>query len=99
MTAAASPTEVGHVEKWQLALDMIDAISAGRAADLPASVGPESAVRSRWTARTCLPSDRAWAVRPWARAALDIVLGAGKPVVVDADALNLIAETKCRAAG
>jgi NAD(P)H-hydrate epimerase len=34
---------------------------------------------------------------PWARAALDIVLGAEKPVVVDADALNLIAETKCRA--
>jgi ADP-dependent NAD(P)H-hydrate dehydratase / NAD(P)H-hydrate epimerase len=34
---------------------------------------------------------------PWARAALDVVLRSGKTVVVDADALNLIAETKCRA--
>ena len=34
---------------------------------------------------------------PWARAALDIVLRSEKATVVDADALNLIAETKCRA--
>ena len=33
----------------------------------------------------------------WSRAALEIVLRCEKPVVVDADALNLIAETKCRA--
>ncbi len=33
----------------------------------------------------------------WARTALDIVLRCEKPVVVDADALNLIAETKTRA--
>lgn len=33
----------------------------------------------------------------WSRAALEIVLEAGKSVVVDADALNLIAESKCRA--
>ncbi len=33
----------------------------------------------------------------WARAVLEIVLRCEKPVVVDADALNLIAETKCRA--
>jgi hydroxyethylthiazole kinase-like uncharacterized protein yjeF len=30
---------------------------------------------------------------PWARAALDAVLSSGKPLVIDADALNLIAET------
>lgn len=30
---------------------------------------------------------------PWARGALDIVLRAGKPLVVDADALNIIAES------
>jgi ADP-dependent NAD(P)H-hydrate dehydratase / NAD(P)H-hydrate epimerase len=29
---------------------------------------------------------------PWARAALETVLGSGKPLVVDADALNLLAE-------
>ena len=34
---------------------------------------------------------------PWARAALDTVLAAGKPVVVDADALNLLAESEVRA--
>jgi len=34
---------------------------------------------------------------PWAVSALDIVLRADKPVVVDADALNLIAEGKARA--
>ena len=33
----------------------------------------------------------------WSRAALDIVLRCEKPVVLDADALNLIAETRCRA--
>ena len=32
----------------------------------------------------------------WARAALEAVLAAGKPVVVDADALNLLAETEVR---
>ena len=30
---------------------------------------------------------------PWARAALDAVLSSGKPLVVDADALNIIAES------
>jgi ADP-dependent NAD(P)H-hydrate dehydratase / NAD(P)H-hydrate epimerase len=30
---------------------------------------------------------------PWARSALDAVLGCGKPLVVDADALNIIAES------
>ncbi|HEY2273957.1 MAG TPA: NAD(P)H-hydrate dehydratase [Steroidobacteraceae bacterium] len=34
---------------------------------------------------------------PWARAALETVLGAGKPLVVDADALNLLAEGEIRA--
>ncbi len=34
---------------------------------------------------------------PWARAALDVVLRCKKPVVVDADALNLVAEAKCSA--
>jgi hydroxyethylthiazole kinase-like uncharacterized protein yjeF len=34
---------------------------------------------------------------PWAHAALDTVLGAGKPLVVDADALNLLAESEVRA--
>jgi ADP-dependent NAD(P)H-hydrate dehydratase / NAD(P)H-hydrate epimerase len=33
---------------------------------------------------------------PWARAALEAVLAAGKPVVVDADALNLLAEAEVR---
>ncbi len=33
---------------------------------------------------------------PWARAALDAVLAADKPVVVDADALNLLAEAEVR---
>lgn len=33
----------------------------------------------------------------WARAALDTVLSAGKPLVVDADALNLLAEAEARA--
>jgi ADP-dependent NAD(P)H-hydrate dehydratase / NAD(P)H-hydrate epimerase len=31
---------------------------------------------------------------PWARAALDAVLRSGKPLVVDADALNIIAESR-----
>ena len=35
----------------------------------------------------------------WARAALHAVLGAGKPVVLDADALNLIAESGASAQG
>src|SRR5205814_9051263 len=30
---------------------------------------------------------------PWARAALDTVLASGKPLVIDADALNLLAES------
>jgi NAD(P)H-hydrate epimerase len=34
---------------------------------------------------------------PWARAALDAVLGSGKPLVVDADALNLLAESRADA--
>jgi NAD(P)H-hydrate epimerase len=34
---------------------------------------------------------------PWARAALDAVLRFGKPLVVDADALNIIAESGARA--
>ncbi len=33
---------------------------------------------------------------PWARSALDAVLAADKPVVVDADALNLLAESEVR---
>jgi NAD(P)H-hydrate epimerase len=33
---------------------------------------------------------------PWARAALDAVLAADKPLVVDADALNLLAEAEVR---
>jgi ADP-dependent NAD(P)H-hydrate dehydratase / NAD(P)H-hydrate epimerase len=33
---------------------------------------------------------------PWARSALEAVLGSGKPLVVDADALNLVAETGAR---
>jgi NAD(P)H-hydrate epimerase len=36
---------------------------------------------------------------PWARAALSAVLGSGKPLVVDADALNLIADTEVPARG
>jgi len=34
---------------------------------------------------------------PWARAALDAVLASGKPLVLDADALNLLAEAEVRA--
>jgi NAD(P)H-hydrate epimerase len=33
---------------------------------------------------------------PWARAALDAVLAADKPLVIDADALNLLAESEVR---
>jgi NAD(P)H-hydrate epimerase len=33
---------------------------------------------------------------PWARAALDTVLAADKPLVIDADALNLLAESEVR---
>ena len=80
-----------------VAPENVAAIAAGRPELICLSLADMSVLEEAVSRADVLAVGPGMGRTPWAVAALDIVLRADKPVVVDADALNLIAEGKARA--
>ena len=68
------------------------AIAAGRPELICVALTGEAVLADRSRARRRRRHRSGTRAHAWARSALQVVLGAGKPLVVDADALNLLAE-------
>jgi len=75
-----------------VAPENITAIVAGRPELICVAVSNEAVLAAAVTRADLVAIGPGLGRTPWARAALRLVLGSGKPLVVDADALNLLAE-------
>jgi NAD(P)H-hydrate epimerase len=75
-----------------VAPENIAAIAAGRPELLCVAVTGEAALSEAIGRADVIAVGPGLGRSPWAREALDAVLGSGKPLVMDADALNLLAE-------
>ena len=79
-----------------VAPENVAAISAGRPELICLPLGDPGALVEAVDRADVLAIGPGLGRTPWARAALDVVLRSEKTMVVDADALNIIAEMKCR---
>src|SRR5215469_9678635 len=75
-----------------VAPENVTAISAGRPELICLGVKEEGALKEALSHANVVAVGPGLGRTPWARAALQAVLASGKPLVVDADALNLLAE-------
>jgi ADP-dependent NAD(P)H-hydrate dehydratase / NAD(P)H-hydrate epimerase len=82
-----------------VAPENITAIAAGRPELICVALSNEATLTEAMTRADIVAIGPGLGRTPWARAALRLVLGSGKPLIVDADALNLISEGKVPARG
>ena len=82
-----------------VAPENVTAIAAGRPELICVGLTGEAALTEAMSRADVIAVGPGLGRSPWARAALAAVLGSGKPLVVDADALNLIADTEVPARG
>jgi NAD(P)H-hydrate epimerase len=82
-----------------VAPENVTAIAAGRPELICVGLSGESVLNEAIDRAEVIAVGPGLGRSAWARAALTAVLGSGKPLVVDADALNLIAETEVPARG
>jgi NAD(P)H-hydrate epimerase len=82
-----------------VAPENVTAIAAGRPELICVGLSGESVLNEAMARADVIAVGPGLGRSPWGRTALAAVLGSGKPLVVDADALNLIAESEVPARG
>jgi ADP-dependent NAD(P)H-hydrate dehydratase / NAD(P)H-hydrate epimerase len=82
-----------------VAPENVPAIAAGRPELICLPLSDAEALSETFTRADVIAVGPGLGRTPWARSVLDKVLGAGKPLVLDADALNIIAESGAVARG